>query len=85
MKTNDTNPEIIDAEPEIVHTEPESHGDPEIEEMVDDLVGIGRMWAHHGMTIGKMALKSSAKTMEVTAGVLEKLARRVAPGEESKA
>jgi hypothetical protein len=68
------NPELIDAEPVL---DAQEGTDPDLEEIVDDLLGLGRMWAKHGITIGKMALKSSATTLEVTSGVLDKLARRV--------
>ena len=78
--TNET-PEIIDATPEIIDAEANSNrqADPEIDDLVEDMVDVGRMWAQHGITIGKMALKSSARTLEVTSNVLETLARRVAP------
>jgi len=78
MSNLENTPEIIDAEA------PNNDGDAEIDEIVEELVGLGRMWAKHGITIGKMALKSSATTLEVTSGVLEKLARRVGPREASK-
>ena len=96
MKTDKT-PEIIDVEPEIIDVESEAREeapevdeqapqaeretDPEIEEIIEDFIDIGKMWAHHGVTIGKMALKSSARTFEVTAGALEKIGRRLSPKE----
>ena len=43
---------------------------PELEDLVQDLFSIGRMWARHGLTIGKQALENSARTLEVTAGTL---------------
>mgnify|MGYP006928186186 CR=1 FL=1 len=81
MTNPENTPEVIDAIPVDDQKDPSTH-DPELDEIVEDLVGIGRMWANHGLTIGRMAMKSSAKTLEVTSGVLEKIARRVAPKDE---
>jgi len=81
MTTPDSNPEVIDAEPVLVDSETPETADDGIEEIVEDLAGLGRMWAKHGIDIGKTALKNSARTLEVTSGVLEKIARRVAPRE----
>jgi hypothetical protein len=42
--------------------------------IVDTIFDIGTGWAAHGLTIGKLALQQSAKTLEATAKALEKLA-----------
>ncbi|NCG18991.1 MAG: hypothetical protein GWP91_08270 [Rhodobacterales bacterium] len=80
---NDVQPEIIDVESDVSQetfaSDKDSATDPEIEQIVEDFVEVGKMWAHHGVTIGKMAAKSSARTFEVTAGALETIARRFAP------
>jgi hypothetical protein len=54
-------------------------GQNEIDRVVTDLVHVGRMWAAHGLTVGKIALRGSAKTLEVTADSLAQLARGFAP------
>ncbi len=90
----DVEPEIIDVEPEVSEDaqahqeaaqdrddEPTRETDPEIEQMVEDFVEVGKMWAHHGVTIGKMAADSSAKTLQVTANALGTIARRFRPSE----
>jgi hypothetical protein len=89
--TTQPEPQIIDAEPEVIELETqatddprseERETDPEIEQIVEDFIDVGKMWAHHGVTIGKMAMKSSARTFEVTASALDTLARRFAPREK---
>ncbi len=42
--------------------------------IVDTLFDVGIGWAAHGLTLGKLALQQSAKTLESTAKALEKLA-----------
>jgi hypothetical protein len=42
--------------------------------IVDTIFDIGTGWAAHGLTLGKLALQQSAKTLEATAKALEKLA-----------
>ncbi len=59
--------------------------DPDVEQIVEDFVEVGKMWAHHGVTIGKMALESSARTYQVTASALDLIARRLAPRRRSEA
>jgi hypothetical protein len=61
----------------------DSNVEAEIEQILEDFVDVGRMWAHHGVTIGTMAMKSSARTFEVTAGALGTIARHLAPAKES--
>ena len=45
-----------------------------LERALTDLVHIGRMWASHGLTVGKMALQSSATTLGIAADALAELA-----------
>jgi len=52
-------------------------GEPEIEALLADLVRVGRMWAGHGLTVGRLALEHSARTLELTAGALGEISRRV--------
>jgi len=63
-------------------TEPTSD-DPNVIRSLDDkidntlraLVGMGRMWASHGLRLGKIGLTTGARTLEVTANTLETLAK----------
>ena len=57
-------------------TQPESGAREELERGVDTLVEIGRMWASHGLRIGRSALETSARTLDVTAETLSDLADR---------
>lgn len=45
-------------------------------------LGIGRLWAAHGLEIGRAALQTSALTLQATAEVLGELADRAEPGSE---
>ena len=74
----DTHSDVVDAESATADTS------AVLEDIVDEFIGLGRMWAKHGIKIGKMALKSSATTLEVTSGVLNKLADRLTPAGEQK-
>lgn len=40
------------------------------ERAVRDLGSIGRAWARYGLTVGKIALETSASTLQKTASVL---------------
>lgn len=53
------------------------HGD--LERSIDALIAIGRMWASHGLRMGKSALQTSARTLDVTAQTLTELADRFEP------
>ena len=52
-----------------------------IERALGDLVGIGRLWAAHGLTVGRSALETSATTLRVTADLLGELSDRVRAGD----
>ena len=45
-----------------------------LERTLTDLVHVGRMWTSQGLTVGKMALQSSATTLGIAADVLAQLA-----------
>jgi hypothetical protein len=47
-----------------------------IERAVGDLVGIGRLWAAHGLSVGRSALETSATTLRITADILGDLSER---------
>jgi hypothetical protein len=48
----------------------------ELDGALHDLFGVGRMWASHGLTVGKVALQTSARALEITASTLETLAKQ---------
>lgn len=59
--------------------------DGKTESLVDTLFDVGMGWAAHGLTIGKLALLQSAKTLETTAKTLEKLAAELDKKDSTKA
>lgn len=48
--------------------------DAAVEQVVDSAVELGRLWARHGLTIGKMALETSAASLGQTARMLAGIA-----------
>jgi hypothetical protein len=52
--------------------------DPATDKSVAALVDIGRIWAAHGLGIGKRALLASAETLRITAETLADISDRVA-------
>lgn len=44
---------------------------------VDDLVRIGRIWASHGIGVGRSALAASAETLRLAAQTLDALKGRI--------
>ncbi len=55
-----------------------------LERALTDLVHIGRMWASHGLTAGKLALQSSATTLGIAADALAQLAAEFSPEEPAE-
>jgi hypothetical protein len=53
--------------------------DAAVEQLVESAVGLGRLWARHGLTIGKLALETSATTLGTTARMLANIAEAIAP------
>jgi len=51
----------------------------------DDVMTIGKAWARYGLTVGKMALETSATTLNKTASWLGDLAQTLAHKTESEA
>jgi len=45
--------------------------------LVHDIVGIGTSWARFGLTVGKTALETSAKTLTTTAQVLADVSKKL--------
>ena len=56
-----------------------SEASKEVGRALEALVEIGRMWASHGLQIGKGALATSARTLEATAAQLDALATKLEP------
>ena len=50
---------------------------------VSALFGLGRLWAAHGLDIGRAALKTSAITLETTAQLLGEISERVEGRQET--
>lgn len=57
--------------------------DAAVEEVIDSAVGLGRLWARHGLTIGKLALETSATSLGTAARMLASIAEAVAPEEHA--
>ena len=68
---------------EIISTEQReqapSSKDAAVEQIVDSAVELGRLWARHGLTLGKMALETSATSLGTTAKLLAGLADALTP------
>ena len=45
--------------------------------LADQAIEIGRLWTRHGLTVGKLALETSARTLEATARSLADLAEKL--------
>ena len=52
------------------------NGEATVERVVGDLVAVGSVWASHGLKLGKLALQTSARTLQATAGLLGDLSDR---------
>jgi hypothetical protein len=48
----------------------------------EGLIEVGRLWAAHGLNVGRSALEASASTLRTTAGVLGALSDRFASEQE---
>lgn len=73
------------------HSEPSSK-DPRVEkaeaaveQVIESAVDLGKLWARHGLTIGKLALETSATSLGTTARLLASIADAIAPEAERKA
>ena len=53
-----------------------AHAGHDFEKMARGLTAVGLSWAHHGLTIGKSALETSARTLRETAEVLGQLSEK---------
>lgn len=53
------------------------------EKLVEGLFGIGRLWAAHGLNVGRSALETTATTLRTTADLLGDVSRRFSPEDET--
>ncbi len=53
----------------------------EVDRALDSLLAVGRMWASHGIRIGRSALETSARTLDLAASTLSDLAEKFEPDE----
>jgi hypothetical protein len=56
-----------------------------VEPLARTLVDVGRLWAAHGLGIGRAALETTATTLRTTASLLGVLAARVEPPRDETA
>ncbi len=57
--------------------EPSEAPGQDIQELLNDLFKVGKLWASHGLTIGKQSLHHSARTLELTAATLGAISKRL--------
>ncbi len=63
-------------------TEQETNGIPEAaEKLVTALFDVGRLWAAHGLSVGRSALEASAQTLRTTAEILREVSSKLEPEE----
>lgn len=55
----------------------------DISELAEDTYRVGRIWARHGLQIGKAALETSAMTLQIVARNLDRLSETL-PREPSR-
>ncbi len=54
------------------------------EKLATALIGVGRLWAAHGLGVGRSALHASAETLRTTAAVLGEVVKRLDPEERGE-
>lgn len=54
------------------------------EKLATTFVGIGRLWAAHGLSVGRSALQASAETLRATAAVLGEVSSRLDPEDRAE-
>ena len=52
-------------------TEATTSTSPSIERAIDNAVSIGRIWANHGLSIGRSALAASAESLKLAIETLD--------------
>ena len=53
--------------------------DEAVEQVVKSALSLGKLWARHGLTLGKLALETSAVSLGTTAKMLARIADAIAP------
>ena len=53
--------------------------DDRVTAITDDVVELGTLWARYGLTVGRSALETSARTLAATASLLGHLAEAFEP------
>lgn len=61
----------------------ETAASPNTEKLVHDLLGVGALWATHGLTIARSSLEAGSETLKRTASLLGGIASSI--DERSKA
>lgn len=56
----------------------------QLDQALRSLVDVGRVWASHGLQVGRSALETSAKTLNLTAEALADLAERFDRDQKTK-
>ncbi len=54
------------------------------EKLVHGLFGVGKLWAAHGLNVGRSALETTATTLRTTATLLGDIAQRFEPSERDQ-
>ncbi len=62
---------------------PSSKAQEAADRIVESALTLGRLWAKHGLTLGKLALETSATTLKTTAELLSAVSDAVAPESEA--
>jgi hypothetical protein len=60
-------------------SETKADQDDRVTAITDDVVELGTLWARYGLTVGRSALETSARTLAATASLLGHLAEAFEP------
>jgi hypothetical protein len=71
--------EISTTEPSTEPTSSTPKTDAAVEQVIESALGLGKLWARHGLTIGKLALETSAVSLGTTAKMLASIADALSP------
>ncbi len=47
----------------------------QLSRLAEDGLDLGRLWASHGLNLGRLALETSARTLSITANMLSELSQ----------
>jgi len=62
----------------------QNESDVAVAQVIESALELGKLWARHGLTLGRLALETSAVSLGTTAKMLANIADAIAP-EEKKA